>query len=721
MRRVPTPALIRERRDAGAAVPTRGTARPAGRGLDSPPCPAPPSRPAPPLSRSWWSPAWSPAPATAGPPRPRRRSRPARRCAAAPGQRDPQGLRLRPRDRRPRPRRDDHPERRQRWPGRPRARARPAGRAGRLGGGRGAGGEPAARPDAGRVRPAGARRAARGGPLRARRRPSPTPFPRTPPNSSCSAATSPTTGSGAWRAPCASSGREACRSRSPPSRRRRRSRTSRRRGRGRRWRGPSAPPLREAWQVVPSAPRAASPAARGSVRPRGRDDLVRRISRHDLRDRRAVRRHDGPGVRGGLPRRLHPLRAGRRPDALHRSRTSASTAAPASRSARSARSSRRSRCRPSGPSTRRSTRCGSPTRTPRAPWSRRSSPPDRASAPGPGAAACASSRRPAPVAGGRSFRLRRRSSPADAHRLAPPGRHRDRLGPRARGRPRRRSRTPATTRRAWPAVPSSRGRRTRSPAPRRTGSTTSRREPRRDPAPRWSTSTGPCSPRLRPDLVLAGPWAGAAAADLGRLLRDAVGPDASVVTLEPTSLEGIFHAIATVGAMTDAEDEAVGLVEILRERLADVEEVVEERRDGGHHAPRVVGARLARPALRRRPVGAGAGPAGRRLGGPGRRRRAQPPDDVGRRRRRRPGDAAAASRAACTLPRRSGRGARRREPARWDELQAVRRGQVFALDGSAYFSRPGPRVIDGIELLAEIFDPAAFVDLAPAGSWVPVA
>ena len=50
----------------------------------------------------------------------------------------------------------------------------------------------------------------------------------------------------------------------------------------------------------------------------------------------------------------------------------------------------------------------------------------------------------------------------------------------------------------------------------------------------------------------------------------------------------------------------------------------------------------------------------------------------------------------------------------------MRRGRVFALDGSAYFSRPGPRVIDGIELLAEIFDPDAFVDIAPLGSWTPV-
>jgi iron complex transport system substrate-binding protein len=59
-------------------------------------------------------------------------------------------------------------------------------------------------------------------------------------------------------------------------------------------------------------------------------------------------------------------------------------------------------------------------------------------------------------------------------------------------------------------------------------------------------------------------------------------------------------------------------------------------------------------------------------------------------------------------------------PAEYAELAAVRRDQVFALDGSAYFSRPGPRVIDGIELLAEIFDPQAFVEISPLGSWTPV-
>jgi len=30
-------------------------------------------------------------------------------------------------------------------------------------------------------------------------------------------------------------------------------------------------------------------------------------------------------------------------------------------------------------------------------------------------------------------------------------------------------------------------------------------------------------------------------------------------------------------------------------------------------------------------------------------------------------------------------------------------GQVFAVDGSAYFNRSGPRLVDGVEILADIF------------------
>jgi iron complex transport system substrate-binding protein len=45
-----------------------------------------------------------------------------------------------------------------------------------------------------------------------------------------------------------------------------------------------------------------------------------------------------------------------------------------------------------------------------------------------------------------------------------------------------------------------------------------------------------------------------------------------------------------------------------------------------------------------------------------------------------------------------------------DELAAVGAGEVVAVDAGAYFSRPGPRLIDGLELLAHILHP----ELVPA-------
>jgi iron complex transport system substrate-binding protein len=44
-------------------------------------------------------------------------------------------------------------------------------------------------------------------------------------------------------------------------------------------------------------------------------------------------------------------------------------------------------------------------------------------------------------------------------------------------------------------------------------------------------------------------------------------------------------------------------------------------------------------------------------------------------------------------------------PSWWD-VPAVRAGRVFVVDGSAYFSRPGPRLVDSLEILAHAIDPA---------------
>jgi iron complex transport system substrate-binding protein len=46
----------------------------------------------------------------------------------------------------------------------------------------------------------------------------------------------------------------------------------------------------------------------------------------------------------------------------------------------------------------------------------------------------------------------------------------------------------------------------------------------------------------------------------------------------------------------------------------------------------------------------------------------------------------------------------------WQTLPAVKDGRIFAVSGADYFSRPGPRLIDGLEILSQLFHP----DLSPA-------
>ena len=44
----------------------------------------------------------------------------------------------------------------------------------------------------------------------------------------------------------------------------------------------------------------------------------------------------------------------------------------------------------------------------------------------------------------------------------------------------------------------------------------------------------------------------------------------------------------------------------------------------------------------------------------------------------------------------------------WQQLQAVKNGQVYITDGNSYFNRPGPRLADSLEILAEIIHPEIF-------------
>ena len=52
----------------------------------------------------------------------------------------------------------------------------------------------------------------------------------------------------------------------------------------------------------------------------------------------------------------------------------------------------------------------------------------------------------------------------------------------------------------------------------------------------------------------------------------------------------------------------------------------------------------------------------------------------------------------------------------WEELSAVRDGRTVAIDGSQFLNRPGPRLVDSLELLAQVIHPEAFEQSDPVAT-----
>jgi iron complex transport system substrate-binding protein len=59
-------------------------------------------------------------------------------------------------------------------------------------------------------------------------------------------------------------------------------------------------------------------------------------------------------------------------------------------------------------------------------------------------------------------------------------------------------------------------------------------------------------------------------------------------------------------------------------------------------------------------------------------------------------------------------------PEQWGAIPAVRNGRVYALEANGYFSRPGPRLINGIEILAKVFQPGVHVNREMESAILPI-
>ena len=58
--------------------------------------------------------------------------------------------------------------------------------------------------------------------------------------------------------------------------------------------------------------------------------------------------------------------------------------------------------------------------------------------------------------------------------------------------------------------------------------------------------------------------------------------------------------------------------------------------------------------------------------------------------------------------------------AQWKTLPAVRNGRVYVTDGNQYFNRPGPRLVESLEILAEIIHPELFAAGFKEKAWQEV-
>jgi iron complex transport system substrate-binding protein len=219
----------------------------------------------------------------------------------------------------------------------------------------------------------------------------------------------------------------------------------------------------------------------------------------------------------------------------------------------------------------------------------------------------------------------------------------------------------------------------------------------------------------QPDLVIF--REGSSGPDARQLEAALIGAEATptLIALDPIAVEGIFHSITTIGAMTESEDYAIELLEELREDIGEIEQGVVARHDQGLRPKRVVVLEGLSPLLA---SGRWVPEQVRRAGGWDLLGREGEPSSVTTWEAIRDVDPEMLlfAPAGMTVLETQAAWGELPRPEFWSELEAVRRGQVFCVE-PVYFYRPGPRVVDGVAMLAEIFDPEGFVDTSPPDSW----
>ncbi len=201
---------------------------------------------------------------------------------------------------------------------------------------------------------------------------------------------------------------------------------------------------------------------------------------------------------------------------------------------------------------------------------------------------------------------------------------------------------------------------------------------------------------LQPDLIVTQALCAVCAVSVDdvRSVAERLPSQPEVLSLDPGTLGEVLADVRTLATATDTEDEAADLVEDLADRIDSVRIAVQDAETrprvaalewldppfiGGHWVPQMI------------EMAGGVDV----LGLPGEKSRTVEWAEV----------EAAAPAVVVSMPCGYGTARARQETLDQAERLVVLGARVAAVDASAYFSRPGPRLVDGVELLAHLLHP----------------
>jgi iron complex transport system substrate-binding protein len=210
---------------------------------------------------------------------------------------------------------------------------------------------------------------------------------------------------------------------------------------------------------------------------------------------------------------------------------------------------------------------------------------------------------------------------------------------------------------------------------------------------------------LKPDLILTQELCEVCAVSYREVERAArvFDADVRVVSLEPNTIRDIFSNVRAVGSLTGRDAESVKLVAELSTRLDALAVALTEVQT----RPRTLVLEWLEPPflpghwVPEQIAFAGGDPS---FGRAGQASTTTTPEEI------RDYDPERIVLAPCGYYKEDTLRALAdaRLPAGWQDLAAVGAGEVWAVDATSYFSRPGPRVVRGAEILARVLHPDIF-------------